>query len=151
MGNELKHALLHEVTHGAEKAFDPAPYARYDLRFCAFQPLARMSLNGTGLLCSVTQARSISKVRRIARSWAGSGLFVAARVEKDLALVAYPMDGFDRSLPRRRWSRLTFPCNEAELAVHRRRIWHATQLRNVCVGGQLGDRPYLHGEARRSS
>ena len=43
MGNELKHALLHEVTHGAEKAFDPTPYARYDLRFCAFQPLARIA------------------------------------------------------------------------------------------------------------
>jgi hypothetical protein len=52
-------------------------------------------------------------------------------IEKDLALVAYPRDRFERIITIEALveAGLTL-VKEAERAVHRRRVWRATQLRN---------------------
>ena len=55
----------------------------------------------------------------------------ALEIENDLALMAYPRDRFDRVITTEKLleAGLTL-VKEAELAVHRRRLWRATQLRN---------------------
>ena len=86
----------------------------------------------SGHLASVTQAQSIYKLRRMAEILSpGRTSPGCARLEKDLALVAYPRDRFDRVVTTEVLveAGLTL-VKEAQLAVHRRRLWRATQLRN---------------------
>jgi hypothetical protein len=80
----------------------------------------------------VTQAQSIYKLRRMAEILSPRTNFAWLReTENDLALVAYPRDRFDRIITTERLleAGLTL-VKEAQLAVHRRRLWRATQLRN---------------------
>jgi hypothetical protein len=63
-------------------------------------------------------------------------------IEKDLALIAYPRDRFNRIVT----TEVLFEAGvtlmkEAELAVHRRRIWRATQLRNGLMFALLALNP----------
>ncbi len=80
----------------------------------------------------VTQALSIYKLRRMAEILSPRTNFAWLReIENDLALVAYPRDRFDRVITTEKLleAGLTL-VKEAQLAVHRRRLWRATQLRN---------------------
>jgi hypothetical protein len=79
---------------------------------------------------SVTQAQSIYKLRRMAEILAPERDFSWLReIEKDLALVAYPRDRFDRIVTTDVLVEAGLALiKEAELAVHRRRRWRATQL-----------------------
>jgi integrase len=80
----------------------------------------------------VTQAQSIYKLRRMAEILSPRTNFAWLReTENDLALVAYPRDRFDRIITTERLleAGLTL-VKEAQLAVHRRRLWRATQLCN---------------------
>jgi hypothetical protein len=81
---------------------------------------------------SVTQAQSIYKLRRMAEILALDREFSWLReIEKDLALVAYPRDRFDRIVMTEVLVEVGLALvKEAEVAVHRRWIWRATQLRN---------------------
>ena len=81
---------------------------------------------------SVTQAQSTYKLRRMAEILAPERDFSWLReIEKDLALVACPRDRFDRIVTTEVLVEAGLALiKEAELAVHRRRRWRATQLRN---------------------
>src|SRR5215203_2292823 len=81
---------------------------------------------------SVTQAQSTYKLRRTAEILAPDLDFSWLReIEKDLALVAYPRDRFDRIVTTEVLVEAGLALiKKAELAVHRRRRWRATQLRN---------------------
>jgi hypothetical protein len=80
---------------------------------------------------SVTQAQSIYKLRRIAEILAPERDFSWLReIEKDLAAVACPRDRFDRIVTTEVLVEAGLALiKEAELAIHRRRRWRATQLR----------------------
>src|SRR5215210_4909119 len=91
----------------------------------------------------VTQAQSIYKLRRMAEILAPVRDFSWLRdIEKDLALMAYPKDRFDRIITTQVLveAGLTL-VKEAEFAVHRRRIWRATQLRNGLMVALLALNP----------
>jgi hypothetical protein len=92
---------------------------------------------------SVTQAQSVYKLRRMAEILAPTRDFSWLReIEKDLALVAYPKDRFDRIITTEVLveAGLTL-VKEAELSVQRRRIWRATQLRNGLMVALLALHP----------
>jgi integrase len=92
---------------------------------------------------SVTQANSIYKLRRIAEILAPDRDFTWLReIEKDLALVAYPKNRFDRIVTTEMLleAGLTL-MKEAELARRRRRIWRATQFRNGLMVALLALHP----------
>jgi integrase len=81
---------------------------------------------------SVTQAQSTYKLRRMAEILAPERDFSWLReIEKDLALVACPRDRFDRIVTTEVLVEAGLALiKEAELSVHRRPRWRATQLRN---------------------
>jgi integrase len=92
---------------------------------------------------SVTQAQSIYKLRRMVEILLPARDFSWLReIEKDLALLACPRDHFDRIITTERLveAGLTL-VKEAQLAVHRRRIWRATQLRNGLMVALLALNP----------
>src|SRR5215212_7698539 len=92
---------------------------------------------------SVTQAGSIYKLRRMAEILAPDRDFFWLReIEKDLALLACPRDRFDRIVTSEVLVEAGLALiREAELAVHRRRIWRATQLRNGLMVALLAVHP----------
>jgi len=92
---------------------------------------------------SVTQAQSIYKLRRMAEILAPDWDFAWLReIEKDLALLACPRDRFDRIVTSEVLVEAGLALiKEAELAVHRRRLWRATQLRNGLMVALLALHP----------
>src|SRR5215213_8758299 len=92
---------------------------------------------------SVTQGQSISKLRRMAEILASDRDFSWLReIEKDLALLACPRDRFDRIVTTEVLVEAGLALiKEAEFAIHRRRIWRATQLRNGLMVALLALHP----------
>jgi hypothetical protein len=92
---------------------------------------------------SVTQAQSTYKLRRMAEILAPERDFSWLReIEKDLALVAYPTDRFDRIVTTEVLVKAGLALiREAELSTRRRRLWRATQLRNGLMVALLALHP----------